>query len=69
MLSELLALVHFAQFVPEEQGQNGVWADPEIRGSQAFIESHQALLLQRPGEAVSEAFIKLPLKYDKEKSA
>lgn len=55
-------VVQFAQFIPKEQRQNGVWAQPEIRGSQAFVESHQALLLQRLRKAVSESFIKLPLK-------
>lgn len=59
VLSELL--VHFAQFVPEEKRQNGVWTEPEIRGSQAFVESHQALLPQHLRKAVSESFIKLPL--------
>lgn len=63
MLSELL--VQFAQFIPEEQRQNGVWTEPEIRGSQAFVESHQALLLQCLRKAVSESFIKLPLKDEK----
>lgn len=65
MLSELL--VQFSQFIPEEQGQNGVWAEPEIRGSQAFVESHQALLPQCLRKAVSESFIKLPLKDEKMK--
>lgn len=60
VLSDLL--VHLAKLVPEEQGQDGVRAEPEIRGPQAFVESHHALLPQRLGEAVHEPFIKLPLK-------
>jgi len=63
VLSELL--VKFAQFFPEEQGQNGVRAESEIRGSQAFVEPHQALFLQRLGEAVTESFIELPLKHER----
>ena len=59
MLSEWL--VHFAQFVPEEQRQDGVWAEPEVRGSQALVESHQALFPQRLRKAVSESVIQLPL--------
>lgn len=63
MLSELL--VQFAQFIPEEQRQNRVRTEPEIRGSQAFVESQQAFLPQRLRKAVSESFIKLPLKDEK----
>lgn len=59
VLSELL--VKFAQFIPEEQRQDGVRTESKIRGSQAFVESRQALLLQCLGKAVSESFIKLPL--------
>lgn len=59
MLSELL--VQFAQLIPEEEGQNGVWAESEIRGSQAFVESCEALLFQSLGEAVTESFVQLPL--------
>lgn len=51
--------------MPEEQRQNGVWTEPEIRGSQAFVESHQALLPQCLRKAVSESFVKLPLKDEK----
>lgn len=65
MLSELLVLL--AQFIPEEQRQNGVWPKPEIRRSQAFVESHQALLPQRLGKAVSKSFIELSLKDEKMK--
>lgn len=61
VLSDLL--VHLAKLIPEEQGQDGVRAKPEIRGSQAFVESHHALLPQRLREAVDESFIKLPLKF------
>lgn len=60
VLSDLL--VHLAKLVPEEQGQDGVRAEPEIRGPQAFVEPHHALLPQRLREAVDEPFIKLPLK-------
>lgn len=63
MLSELP--VQFAQFIPEEQRQNGVWTEPEIRGSQAFVESLQTLLAQRLRKAVSESFIKLALQDEK----
>lgn len=31
--------VEFAQLIPEEQRQNGVRAEPEIRRSQALVES------------------------------
>lgn len=55
-------LVQFAQFMPEEQRQNCVWPEPEIRGSQTFVESHQALLPQCLGKAVNKSFIKLALK-------
>ena len=57
-------LVHFAQFVPEEQGQDSVWSEPEVRGSQTFVESRQALLPQRLGKAVGESLINQPLKHD-----
>lgn len=63
VLSELL--VQFAQFIPEEQRQDGVRTETEIRGSQAFVESHQALLSQRLRKAVSESFIELPLTDEK----
>lgn len=45
VLSDLL--IHLAKLVPEEQGQDGVRAEPEIRSSQAFVESHHALPPQR----------------------
>lgn len=63
VLSELP--VQFSQFIPKEQRQDGVWTESEIRGSQAFVESQQALLSQRLRKAVSESFIELPLR-DKE---
>lgn len=59
VLSDLL--VHLAKLVPEEQGEDGVRAEPEIRSSQAFVESQQALFPQRLKEAVAESFIKLAL--------
>lgn len=62
-LSELP--VHFSQFVPEEQWQNGMWSKSEIRGSQTFVESQQALLPQRLWKAVKKPFVKLPLKHQK----
>lgn len=43
VLSEFL--VQPAQFVPEEQGQNGVRTESEIRGSKAFVESRQTFVL------------------------
>lgn len=39
-------LVHLPELVPEEQGQDGVRAEAEVGSSQAFVESHQALLPQ-----------------------
>lgn len=62
VLSDLL--VHLPKLVPEEQGQDGVRAEAEIRSSQAFVESHQALLPQGLREAVPESFIKLALKFN-----
>lgn len=59
MLSD--PIVYLAELVPEEQGQDGVGAQPEIRSSQAFVESHHTLPPQRLREAVDESFIKLAL--------
>lgn len=56
--------VHLAKLVPEEQGQDGVRAEAEIRSSQAFVESHHALLPQRLREAVAKSFIKLALQLE-----
>lgn len=65
LLSELL--VQFAQFIPEEQRQNGVRTKPEIRGSQSFVKSRQALLPQCLRKAVDKSFIKLSLNDEKMK--
>lgn len=54
--------MQLAQFVPEEQRQNGVGAEAEVRGSQTFVESRQTLLLQRLGEAVGESFVQQTLR-------
>lgn len=62
VLSDLL--VHLAKLVPEEQGQDGVRAEPEVRSSQAFVESHNTLLPQRLREAVCKPFIKLALQLE-----
>lgn len=50
--SLLLLLVEFAEFVPEEQAEDGVRAEPEVGRAEALVESHQALFPHRPGEAV-----------------
>lgn len=67
VLSELP--VQLPQLIPEEQRQDGVRAEPEIRRSQALVESHQALLPQRLGKAVGEAFVELPLEDQIRRSA
>lgn len=59
MLSVLL--VQFAQFIPEEQRQDGVRTQTEIRSSQAFVEPGQALFLQCLGKAVCESLVKQTL--------
>lgn len=59
LLSELTG--HFSQFVPEEQRQDGVGAQAEIRGPQTFVESRHALPPQGLGETLGKAFIELPL--------
>lgn len=66
LLSELL--VQFAQFIPEEQRQNGVRTNPEIGGSQSFVKSRQALLPHCLRKAVDKSFIQESLNVEKMKS-
>ena len=57
-----VVLVELAELVPEQQRQDGVWPQAEVRGPQALVEPRRTLLPQRLREAVSESPIKLSLK-------
>lgn len=55
------SVIQFAQLVPEEQTENGMWSEPEIGSPQAFVESCQALCPHCLGEAVHVPPVELAL--------